>query len=65
MQFCILYWIKLACCLEKSVDPDQLASEEDKKPADLNLHCFRLSLYMVSYCFHNKKVDIWYRDSKG
>ena len=31
MQFCISYWInyfKLACCLENSVDPDQLASEE-------------------------------------
>ena len=29
--FCISYWInyfKLACCLENSVDPDQLASEE-------------------------------------
>ena len=30
MQFLVSYWInyfKLACCLENSVDPDQLASE--------------------------------------
>ena len=30
IQFCISYWVnyfKLGCCLENSVDPDQLASE--------------------------------------
>ena len=29
------------------MDPDQLV----KEPADLDLHCFKLSLYLVSYCF--------------
>ena len=28
--------------MEKSVDPDQLAS---KKPADLDLHCFLIRIY--------------------
>ena len=35
-----------------SVDSDQLASSEAmKKPADLDLHCFQLRLYLVSYSF--------------
>ena len=30
------------------MDPDQLASAE---PADLDLHSFKLSCYLDSYCF--------------
>ena len=33
--------------VEKSVDPDQLASE---KPADLDLHCFQNRIYRGSAC---------------
>ena len=37
------YELPMQCCIENSVDPDQLASSD--------LHCFQLSLYLVSYCF--------------
>ena len=42
--------------LEKSVDPDQLASE---KPADQDTHCYTLSLkrpanYLNPACFYEK-----------
>ena len=41
-QFHILInYYELTCCIENSV----------KKPADLDLHCLHLCLYLVSYCF--------------
>ena len=45
-KFAILYFIsnnydKLKCCGENSVDPEQLASSWEAKPADLALHCFQ------------------------
>ena len=52
MQFCISFLInyhelKRPCCMQNIVDPDQLASS-----ADLDLHCFQLSLYLVTECTH-------------
>ena len=41
------YELTISCHIENSVDPDQLASEE----ADLDIRCFQLCLYLVSYCF--------------
>ena len=44
MQFCIsflidYYELTMLCCIENSVDPDQLAL---KQPADQDPHCFPL-----------------------
>ena len=30
-----------------------------KKPADLDLHCFQLSLYLVSYCFFKEFIKLF------
>ena len=35
----LIKYLEFTCCIENSVDPDQLAS----KPADLDLHCFQES----------------------
>ena len=41
----LYYELTMPCCMENSVDPDQLASE-------LDLHCFQLRfLYLVAYSF--------------
>ena len=37
----------MSCYMKNSVDADQ--------PADLDLHCFQLSLYRVSYCYEELK----------
>ena len=43
----------MSCCMENTVYPDQLANL--KKPADLDLHCFQLTLYRSGFILFIKE----------
>ena len=49
-------------CLANSVDPDQLASEDLKKPTDLHLHCLSFvtvpTIYVLSRNIKNIRISI-------
>ena len=62
MHFCISYWINYLNLhvVWKTVDLVQLTSEEASLSGSTlfsiefkDLHCFQLSLYLVSYCIKN------------